>query len=192
MELLARELDRSMRVLRAAGGWAAVRALHGAPEARPRPGRRRQGLLALSLLVPALHLGCFASSAFDAVKSEPTGTLEVVSTALGEHTLAPGGCLSGERHMFLGADFLDAAQGITARLIVEPTGTAMLRVFPAADPLDEGLLFRRQDCDRFDLSLEHSGWQINEVYDLRVRLDVDCRAASGDSVRGVLAADHCH
>ena len=37
-----------------------------------------------------------------------------------------------------------------------------------------------------ELALERTGWQINDVYDLRVRLDVDCRASSGDSVRGEL------
>ena len=153
---------------------------------------RRAGLLLLSLAVPALAWGCFASGAIDAMKSAPTGTLEVVSASLGRHTLAPGACASGERQLFLGADFLDGTRGLTARLILEPSGTASLRLFPTAEPLEEGLSFRRQDCERFDLSLERTGWQINDVYDLRVRLDLDCRASSGDSVRGELTADHCH
>ena len=153
---------------------------------------RRSGLLLLSLAVPALTWGCFASGAIDAVKSAPTGTLEVVSASLGSHTLVPSVCASGERQLFLGADFLDGAQGITARLILEPSGAASLRLFPTDEPLEAGLSFRRQDCDRFDLSLERTGWQINDVYDLRVRMDLDCRAATGDSVRGALTADRCH
>ena len=126
------------------------------------------------------------------MKSEPTGTLEVVSTSLGDHTLVPNACASGERQLFLGTDFLDSSKGMAARLIIEPAGLASLRLFPTADPLDEGLMFHRQDCNRFELSLERTGWQINDIYDLRVRLDLDCRASTGDSVRGVLTADHCH
>lgn len=164
-----------------------------ARRARTRRGPgRRSGLLLLSLGVPALAWGCFASGAIDAVKSAPTGTLEVVSASLGRHTLAPSACASGERQLFLGADFLDGTQGLAARLILEPSGTASLRLFPTDAPLEPGLTFGRQDCERFDLSLERTGWQINDVYDLRLRLGLDCRASSGDSVRGELTADHCH
>ena len=149
-------------------------------------------LLALWLVVPALHAGCFASTALDVAKSEPHGALAVVSSSLGNVQLAPTACVSGERQMFLGADFLDASSGLTARLILDPVGTASVRLFPAAQPLDAGLLFRRQDCTRFELSLERTGWQINDVYDLRVGVDLDCRTSDGDSVRGELTVDHCH
>ena len=168
-------------------GSTVTRPAHARLASRPRP-----GLLLLSLVVPALHCGCIASGAIDAVKSEPTGTLEVVSTSLGDHTLVPNACVSGERQLFLGADFVDAAKGMTARLIVAPSGRASLRLFPTDEPLEEGLSFHRQDCERFDLSLDRTGWRINDVYDLRLRLDLDCRASSGDSVRGELTADHCH
>jgi hypothetical protein len=152
----------------------------------------RPQLLALWLVVPALHAGCFASTALDVAKSQPTGTLDVVSSSLGNFELVPTACGSGERQMFLGADFLDASRGLTARLILDPAGTASVRLFPTAKPLDAGLLFRRPDCARFDLSLERTGWQINDVYDLRVALDLDCRASDGNSVRGELAVEHCH
>jgi len=62
-----------------------------ARRARTRRGPgRRSGLLLLSLAVPALAWGCFASGAIDAMKSAPAGTLEVVSASLGSLTLAPG------------------------------------------------------------------------------------------------------
>ena len=137
-----------------------------------------------------LSAGCVPGTVLSAVKAEPAGTVTLKSQALGDRTLKPAACQSGEHQLFLGADFLD--QGITARLILEPTGAASLRFFDAAHPLDPGVLFRRQDCGRFELSLDRNGWRINDIYDLRIRLDFDCRAASGETATGHLATDHCH
>ena len=143
-------------------------------------------LAGLALLSP----GRVPGTVLSAVKAEPAGTVTLKSQALGDRTLKPAACQSGEHQLFLGADFLD--QGITARLILEPTGAASLRFFDAAHPLDPGVLFRRQDCGRFELSLDRNGWRINDIYDLRIRLDFDCRAASGETATGHLATDHCH
>jgi hypothetical protein len=146
----------------------------------------------LALLGAAvLHGGCIVSSALDAARSEPTGKVHLASTKLGQHDLVPRVCGSGERQLFFGADFLDNG-AITTRLIVEPTGAASLRFFPADKPLDAGVLFGRADCGRFEMSLEHTGWRVNEIYDLSVRLDFDCRNAAGDTASGSLVADHCH
>ena len=62
----------------------------------------------------------------------------------------------------------------------------------ATKPLEAGVLFSRADCSRFEMSLEHTGWQINEIYDLSVRIDFDCRNAAGDAASGSLVAEHCH
>lgn len=149
-----------------------------------------RALLLLSSLA-VLSAGCVVGTALQAAKSEPAGSVTLRSQALGERTLKPSACRSGEHQLFLGADFLDS-QGITTRLIVDPTGAATLRFFDAAHPLDPGVLFRRQDCGRLGLSLDRTGWKINDVYDLHVSLDFDCRDASGDTAAGQLAADHCH
>jgi hypothetical protein len=135
--------------------------------------------------------GCFAGTALQTVKAEPAGSATLRSQALGERTLRPEACQSGEHQLFLGADFLDG-EGITTRLILEPTGAASLRFFDATHPLEPGVLFRRQDCGRFELSLDRTGWRINDFYDLHVSLDFDCRTASGDTAAGHLATDHCH
>jgi hypothetical protein len=138
-----------------------------------------------------LGSGCAIGPALQAEKAEPAGRVTLESAVLGEHTLEPTACQSGEHQLFLGADFLDR-QGITTRLIVDPTGEVSLRFFGAAHPLDPGVLFRRQDCGRFELSLDRTGWRINDIYDLKVSLDFDCRNASGDTAMGHLATDHCH
>src|SRR4029079_6004887 len=154
-------------------------------------GAMRWRRLAALLGVGLLHGGCIVGSALEAAKSEPTGKVHLASMARGEHDLAPRVCASGERQVFLGADFLDDG-AITTRLIVEPTGAASLRFFPADTPLAPAVLFNRAECGRFEIGLEHTGWQINEIYDLRVRLDFDCRNGAGDAASGALVAEHCH
>lgn len=134
--------------------------------------------------------GCAIGPALQAAKSQPAGSVTLRSRTLGDRTLKPTSCQSGEHQLFLGADFVD--QGTAMRLIVEPTGAVSLRFFDVAHPLDPGVLFRRQDCGRFELSLDRTGWRINDIYDLRVSLDFDCRDASGDTAAGQLATDHCH
>jgi len=139
--------------------------------------------------------GCVAGTALQAERAEPAGSVTLRSQALGDRTLQPTVCQSGEHQLFLGADFLDpreTGQGIASRLIVEPTGAVILRFFDVAHPLDPGVLFRRQDCGRFELSLDRNGWRINDFYDLHVSLGFDCRNASGDTAAGHLATDHCH
>lgn len=144
-------------------------------------------LLGLSVF----QVACFASTSLETAKNGSTGTVRVTSAALGNHELTPSGCVSGERQVFLGADFVQAG-GITTRLIVDPAGAATLRFFDGARPLEPGVLFHRGDCERFELSMERTGWRINDVYDLRVRLGFACRTPSGEAAEGSLVADHCH
>jgi hypothetical protein len=147
-------------------------------------------LLLLSGLA-LLGAGCVVGTVLSAEKAAPAGSVDLRSPSLGDRTLKPTECQSGEPQLFLGADFLDG-QGITTRLILEPTGRASLRFFQAAHPLDPGILFQRQDCGLFKLSLDRNGWRINDVYDLLISLDFECHAASGESATGHLVADHCH
>jgi hypothetical protein len=148
-------------------------------------------LVVLSLLA-VLGVGCFGSAALDTAKATPVGKVEIVSSALGNQTLAPTLCSSGERQVFLGADFETPGSELVVRLFVTPGGEAAIRVFPASHPLEVGMVFRRQACSRFQLSLERTGWRVNDVYDLRVRLDFSCSGPGGDSAAGTLTADHCH
>src|SRR4029077_7775674 len=108
----------------------------------------------------------------------PMGTIQVTSTTIGNVTLAPTACASGERQLFLGADFFDGSRSTVLRLILQPSGEAMLRVFNAARPLDPGIVFPRAACSKVLLSLERTGWRIDDIYDVHVSVDIDCRTAS--------------
>jgi hypothetical protein len=155
------------------------------------PTPRKPASLLLLAGLALLCAGCVVGAALSAAKAQPAGSVTLTSPSLGDHTLQPAACRSGEHQLFLGADFLDG-QGIVTRLIVAPTGAASLRFFAAAHPLDPGVLFRREDCGRFELTLDRTGWRINDIYDLHIRLDFECRAASGEAAVGQLVADHCH
>ena len=145
------------------------------------------------LIVTALLLcGCAANTALVGSSGVPMGTVKVASTTFGNVTLAPTACVSGEHRLFLGADFLDGSRGTVLRLILQPSGEATLRVFNATSPLDPGIVFQRTACSKALVSLERTGWRIDDIYDLRVSLDLDCRNASGDSLRGTLSVAHCH
>jgi hypothetical protein len=156
------------------------------------PTPRKPALLLLLLGgIALLCAGCVIGTALNAAKAKPAGRVTLTSPALGDRTFQPATCRSGEHQLFLGADFLDG-QGLVTRLIVAPTGVASLRFFDAAHPLDPGVLFRREDCGRFELTLDRTGWRINDIYDLHISLDFECRAASGEAAMGRLVTDHCH
>ena len=145
----------------------------------------------LAAALGTLIIGCSSMPPLGRGDSAPSGEIRLDTAGLGTRVLRPTGCRSGERQLFLGADFADAT-GLTTRLIVDPHGTATLRFFQADRPLDPGISFGRAACNKFELSLERTGWRVNDVYDIRVRIAFECRGASGDAAAGQLAVDHCH
>jgi hypothetical protein len=120
-----------------------------------------------------------------------SGTLSVAGPAFGEVTLAPRVCHSGELQSFLGADFVDSDTGLVARLAIEPLSGPGVRVFKAAEPFGAALVMRPSDCEVFRFEHERNGWQLNDVYIVRVWLELECRLASGDRVQGDLRAEAC-
>jgi hypothetical protein len=142
--------------------------------------------------IAALLGGCGVRTAVVGGDGSPIGTVRVTSATFGNVALAPAACASGEHQLFLGADFLDRARGAALRLILGPTGEATLRVFDTARPLDPGIVFHRAACSKALIAFERTGWRIDDIYDVRVSLELDCRNASGDSLQGTLSVAHCH
>lgn len=118
--------------------------------------------------------------------------MQVTSATFGNVVLTPTACVSGEHHLFLGADFVDGARGMALRLILGPTGETTLRAFDMAHPLDPGVVVDRSACSKLLVSFERTGWRINDFYDIRASLDVDCRTSTGDTLQGMLTVAHCH
>ena len=154
--------------------------------------RASKAFARIPLLVAVLLGGCGAQTAVVGGAGAPIGTVRVTSATFGNATLAPAACASGEHQLFLGADFLDRTRGTALRLILGPTGEATLRVFDTARPLDPGIVFHRAACSKALIAFERTGWQINDIYDVRASLDLDCRNASGDTLQGTVSIAHCH
>ncbi len=145
--------------------------------------------LAVVALVASLA-GC-ASIPGAAEGPSVTGSLALAGPTFGELVLAPTACASGEHQVFLGADFGGTDHQIVTRLAIDPLTGPGVRLFDAQAPFVRTLLMRQADCSSFHLSLERTGWQINEIYVLRVTLELDCSLPSGDGIKGSLAAASC-
>ena len=146
----------------------------------------------LLLIAAVLQGGCGAHSALVGGDNAPKGRIQVTSVSFGNVALTPAACASGEHQLFLGADFIDTARSTTLRLILEPAGEATMRVFDTAHPLKPGIVVNHAACSKVLISFERTGWRINDIYDVRMSLDVDCRTASGDTLQGTLTVAHCH
>src|SRR5262249_1248706 len=115
---------------------------------------------------------------------KPLGAFTLAGPTLGAHTLRPRQCASGERQYFLGFDLTDAEEGVVARLVVDPAGAPLVRVFSTAAPFDKTVVFHRSECRLFHFSVDSTGWRINRIYQLNVSLEVDCELPSGDRIAG--------
>lgn len=140
-----------------------------------------------------LTAGCATTGVGKIMNDNPaaTGSLAVAGPMFGEKTLTPAACRSGEHEVFLGADFQDPAQSLTARVVIDPLGDAAIRLFDPADRFKKTLVLRRESCATFKFAFDRQGWQLNDIYVLKVSLELDCSLPGGDTVKGSLAAESC-
>jgi hypothetical protein len=120
-----------------------------------------------------------------------SGQIEIRSTVLGDFTFTPDGCRSGEHQVFLGADFIDAADGHVLRLAIEPLSGPGIRLFRGEAPFDEAVVLRPADCAQFELSMQRNGWQLNEIHMLEISIALDCDLGEQGQVKGSLSAQYC-
>jgi hypothetical protein len=151
--------------------------------------------LALPFVGCVLLNGCFSSQPIGGAKTsagDPTilGSFAVSSPLLGDHVLTPSTCTAGDRQLFLGADFASPAKTVVVRLVVDPLDGPAVRVFSTDAQFDKTVVFRRSDCQVFHFSLDSTGWRVNDVYDYRVTLQLDC-SRDGESIKGEASATHC-
>jgi hypothetical protein len=152
----------------------------------------------LALLLGALSCGgCFSARPVDFAagstgEPQALGAFTVASERLGHPTIAPTTCTAGDRQFFLGADFEDEKNGMIVRLVVDPLEGPAVRVFAAATPFGEAVVFRRSECRVFHFSLDTTGWRIDHIQDYRLSLELDCANKAGDSLVGKASATHCH
>ncbi len=126
-------------------------------------------------------------------KNEPviSGRLEFAGPTFGTQSFEPKACASGEHEVFLGADFSSPGSRVVARIAVDPLEGPGARIFDKEARFEKALVLRRETCQNFHFALDRSGWRINDVYVLKVHLELDCSLPNGDTVKGSLDAASC-
>jgi len=103
-------------------------------------------LAPLLIVTALLQSGCVANTAVVGSNGVPMGAIHVTSTTIGNIPLTPTACASGERQLFLGADFLEGSRGTVLRLILQPSGESILRVASTTSPLNSSLAVHSTAC----------------------------------------------
>jgi hypothetical protein len=138
----------------------------------------------------ALSAGCVSVPGTATGKPDVSGELSIEGPTFGDTRLAVDRCVSGEHQVFLGADFTGPGP-LVARLAVDPLSGPGVRVFDSTAPFGKSFVVRQSECDHFHFSLARSGWRINDIWALKMTLDIDCTAPSGDSIRATVASASC-
>jgi hypothetical protein len=119
------------------------------------------------------------------------GIFEVSGDTGPSARLVPTRCGSGDPELFLGVDLEDERQGLVVRVVFDALDGPVLRVFDRIDPHVRTVLFFPEECDVFDVSIEPTGWKVNDVRVFRAALDVDCVTEDGARLAGHAEADSC-
>ncbi|QQR75002.1 MAG: hypothetical protein IPJ17_05315 [Holophagales bacterium] len=141
-------------------------------------------------LALAVVLGSLAGCA-SAPPGSPEDALLLTGSTFGTRTLRAGSCYSGENRIFYGAGVVDPASGLEARVVIDPIDGPVVRLLATADER-RSLVLRPARCKTFVAEVERTGSWTNGVNEVSLRLTLDCRAPSGDRVRGSLVRASCN
>ena len=127
---------------------------------------------------------------------EVAGELRGSGPLVGDFTLRPDACASGQEDGFLGV-YLGAAEQSDARLKVfqDPAYGEMVQLqVPGSceGPRCKQVLLKREICARLAVRVEKTNTTINDVRVLDGELDLDCTLASGDRITGAVRFEGCH
>ena len=148
-------------------------------------------LTPLLLLAPLLG-GCLSTLGVGPnAGPQVVGHLELSGPTFGDVKLEPTMCATGEREVFLGADFTDSNALLVARLVVDPLHGPGARIFHIADRFGKALVLKREDCTSFHFTLGRTGWQVDDIYIVTTSLELDCQLPNGDKIQGKLESERC-
>lgn len=146
-------------------------------------------------LVALLLSGCGLSAALREAKdvASPSVSGELSIRALQGEPVAwkPEICLSGEREQFFGFILESNDSPIVLRAVVDPLDGLGLRIVGWQEN-PAGVVFRPATCERLELVVEPTGWQVNDIQDLSGRLDLSCATEKGGRIEGRVEVRHCH
>lgn len=158
---------------------------------------RRLGRLVGVLSMSTLLAGCTTSatglepSTADGGSEAALGSFDVASIGAPPATIRPTACQAGDHELFLGADLVDPATGMVVRLVIDPLDGPALRVYDSDAPFDRTVLFFREECSQFDMTLGETGTIVNNIVERTLELEVDCENELGATIRGRARAASC-
>ena len=122
---------------------------------------------------------------------KPGASFATAGPVLGKREVQPCCCVNGGHYQFLGADVVDEEHHMVVRTVDDPIDGTVVRVFDANDPDRASLVLHRRDCRTLVAEMKPTGSWINGINVLSLRLELDCRTASGDAIAGSFEADEC-
>ena len=150
----------------------------------------------LPAILALLCAGCFPARTIEPVAGASSdaalGTFRFTSPRGETQTIEPTSCVAGDRQFFLGGDFIDAKSSSVVRLVVEPLQWPAVRVISPSLSDQSPIVFKRPECKALRVTFEPTGWRVDDVYDYRITLDVDCTRADGTALVGKASTTHCH
>ncbi len=155
--------------------------------------KERLTYLLLLGIIPLL-MSCLSSRPLGNVpssESQGLGSFSVSSQVFGVQSFTPTVCTAGDRQFFLSSDLSSPDSSLVLRLVVDPLEGPAVRLFSSQTPFDKSVVFRRSDCRVFHFSLDSTGWRVNDVYDYRFTLQLECER-QGESIVGSASSSHCH
>ncbi len=141
------------------------------------------------IVVPVVLFAVFTSG-------EVTGQLQGSGSLLGDFTLAPDTCSSGQHDGFFGV-WVGSTRSSeeVIKLYDDPrAGRVAIVQIPGSckGPECKRVALDAKTCQRFTADIERTSTTINDVRVLDARLTLDCQLDSGDQISGSLTIEGCH
>lgn len=125
--------------------------------------------------------------------TNPSVTGEIVVRAAAGEPLSwkPDSCRTGEREQFFGFVLGASGSPVVLRAVLDPLDGPGLRL-TGLEGTSPQVVVREAVCRTLDLTVQPTGWIVNDFRDVSGTLEVSCTLDDGVSLEGKLAISHCH
>ncbi len=147
-------------------------------------------LVAVGILVAAGGIVAFVLAIKGAITNEVHGTVTAHGKQVGNWTMTPDVCVSGERNQFHGAQFFVDGNDVLGISFIQPIGQdpALTVNLPGKH---QAARFGPADCKTLSGHVERQNSMVNRITNVRGSVTFDCGAAD-DRVSGELTFSNCH
>jgi hypothetical protein len=138
-----------------------------------------------------LSSGCFSANSI--LPPRLSGEIAMKGPNLGEDaTFVPAACQSGDYERFYGVDLVSADGNTFVRIVEDAIKGPLVRVMTKEMGPAKAVLFSGETCPVLRGAFDRTGWRVNGILDFKGEFELECKAHSGDEIRGKLSFSHCH